>query len=45
MRICGGTGLDLPRMAAERPMELEFGARTGAGYGEKDPDRLVQRNG
>ncbi len=31
--------------AAERLMELEVGARTGAGYGEKSPDRQAQRNG
>lgn len=31
--------------AANRLMELEVGERTGAGYGEKSPDRLVQRNG
>ena len=31
--------------AAERLMELEVGALTGAAYGEKAPDRLVQRNG
>lgn len=31
--------------AAGRLMELEVGARTGAGYGEKDPQRQVQRNG
>jgi putative transposase len=31
--------------AAERLMELEVGALTGAGYGEKSPERLVQRNG
>jgi putative transposase len=31
--------------AAERLMALEVGALTGAGYGQKDPDRLVQRNG
>jgi putative transposase len=31
--------------AAERLMELEVGALTGAGYGEKSPTRLVQRNG
>ena len=31
--------------AAERLMEVEVGALTGAGYGEKSPGRLVQRNG
>jgi transposase-like protein len=31
--------------AAERLMELEIGAKTGAAYGEKDPDRKAQRNG
>ena len=31
--------------AAERLMELEVGAATGAGYGEKTPLRMVQRNG
>src|SRR5215210_4713965 len=31
--------------AAERLMELEVGGLTGAGYGEKSPERLVQRNG
>src|SRR3981189_320335 len=31
--------------AAERLMEWEVGAVTGAGYGEKDPLRLAQRNG
>ena len=31
--------------AAERLMELEVGAVTGAGYGEKSVERLVQRNG
>ncbi|WP_043764746.1 IS256 family transposase [Algiphilus aromaticivorans] len=31
--------------ASQRLMELEIGARTGAGYGEKSAERLVQRNG
>lgn len=31
--------------AAERLMELEVGARTGAEWGEKTKDRLAQRNG
>jgi transposase-like protein len=31
--------------AAERLMELEVGAATGAAYGEKNPLRLAQRNG
>jgi transposase-like protein len=31
--------------AAQRLMELEVEAQTGAAYGEKSPERLVQRNG
>src|SRR4051795_11852620 len=31
--------------AAQRLMELEVGELTGAAYGEKNPDRLAQRNG
>ena len=31
--------------AAQRIMELEVGALTGAGYGEKAAERLAQRNG
>ena len=31
--------------AAERLMELEVGALTGAAYGEKNGERLAQRNG
>ena len=31
--------------ASQRLMELEIGARTGAGYGEKSAERLAQRNG
>ena len=31
--------------AAERLMEMEVTALTGAGHGEKGPERLVQRNG
>ena len=31
--------------AAQRLMEMEVGALTGAGYGEKSTERLVQRNG
>ena len=31
--------------AAERLIALEVQGRTGAGYGERAPDRLAQRNG
>ena len=31
--------------AAEKLMALEVGAKTGAGYGEKNDFRLAQRNG
>ena len=31
--------------AAQRLMELEVGELAGAGDGEKDPERLAQRNG
>ncbi len=31
--------------AAKRLMELEVGAATGAGYGEKSTERRAQRNG
>src|SRR4026207_700299 len=31
--------------AAERRMEIEVGAATGAAYGEKNPERIAQRNG
>src|SRR4051812_98417 len=31
--------------AAERLMEIEFQAVTGAGHGERCPERQVQRNG
>jgi transposase-like protein len=36
---------DMIGFAAERLMELEVGGLTGAGWGEKSLERLVQRNG
>jgi transposase-like protein len=36
---------DMISFAADRLMEMEVGGLTGAAYGEKSPDRLVQRNG
>ena len=36
---------DMIGFAAARLMEIEIGALTGAGYGEKSAERLAQRNG
>jgi transposase-like protein len=36
---------EMIRFAAERLMEMEVGAATGAAWGEKSPLRTAQRNG
>jgi hypothetical protein len=36
---------DTIAFAAEGPIEMEVGAKTGAGLGERSPDRLAQHNG
>ena len=36
---------EMTGFAAGRLMELEVGAKTGAGYGGKNAERLAQRNG
>jgi Transposase, Mutator family len=36
---------DMIAFAAKRLMEMEVGAKTGAGFGERSLDRLAQRNG
>jgi transposase-like protein len=36
---------DMIGFAAKQLMELEVGGLTGAAYGEKDAERLAQRNG
>ena len=36
---------DMIGYAAQKLMEAEIGAKTGAGHGERSPDRLAQRNG
>ena len=53
MSLCGllekSPDADLLRemisFAAQRLMEMEVGGLTGAGFGEKSPERLAQRNG
>ena len=35
---------DMIAFAAERLMELEVGAKTGAGFGERSADRFAKRN-
>ena len=36
---------DMIAFAAERLMEMEVGAKAGAGFGQRSLDRLAQRNG
>ncbi len=36
---------EMTGFAAQRLMELEVEAKTGAAHGERTPDRLTQRNG
>ena len=36
---------DMIAFAAERVMAMEVGAKAGAGFGERSPERLAQRSG
>lgn len=36
---------EMIKLATAQIMELEVSAKTGAGLGERSPDRLAQRNG